>query len=82
MNDKIFRRKIRLNYPEIYEFMDANNDNQIKMLDVVKFMMKDKHNIDIDSGLYNFPEKNQFIRRYTWDLIENDMDYLRFRLLL
>lgn len=82
MKDKRFRRKIRLNYPEIYEFMDASNDNQIEMLNVVKFIMKDRHNIDIDSGLYDFTERNQYIRRYTWDLIENDMEYLRFRLLL
>jgi len=82
MKWKHFKRNIRLNYPEIYEFMDANNDNQLKMLNVVKFVMKDRYNIDIDSDLYDFTERNQFIRRYTMDLIENDMDYLRFRLLL
>jgi len=82
MNDIKFRRRIRLNYPEIYEFMDANNDNQIKMFNVVNFMLKDRYNIDIDSDLYGFIEINQFIKRYTLYLIENDMEYLRFRLLL
>jgi len=81
MKVKTIKRKMLRDYPDIFRFMN-DKQNQIRAKMFVIKHIKRKYNIVLINQFYSSKEIAAILRRYMWEMIQENPDYIRYRLML
>lgn len=84
MNVIRLRYKFKKYHPDIYGFMDESKAQQNKFAVLIRDIVLSRYHVDMENEEHYPKTKERFhlLRRYAWELVQNETDYIRYRLLL